>query len=324
MLRRNLALIIALISLPMAIQATDLDHSVAGDSGVEDTLGTSTVKGNSPYLVGGESGENVENSKSNGEDFIFNHGVKEVTTDKVSAKTKIQDMGYTPPGTFEKQENYIDLDKKKLTKEFRKASTGGINLSFIKDRYSYGSNNDIIDRTISTGSKSVKGGTLHIRNDSYIFKTAFLNFHWSVGGGIGFNSGKGFFVDNTRSDAVFKLWEFPLDAGFGLEIPVSTWFKLSGTAGPSVMTLLQDRSDYERGEVGKRKYQFSPGYFASMQFKINLMGFNDDAAYELFTSSEITNLFMNIEIRNESYSHFADPIKVSGTSFGIGFTFEYL
>ncbi len=54
------------------------------------------------------------------------------------------------------------------------------------------------------------------------------------------------------------------------------------------------------------------------------MGFNDEAAYELFTSSEITNLYMNLEIRHESYKNFQDPIEVSGTSFGAGFTFEYL
>ncbi|MBC7429917.1 MAG: hypothetical protein H7336_14985 [Bacteriovorax sp.] len=324
MFRRNLALIIALLMLPLAVHATDLDHAVSGDTDVEDTLATSTVKGNSPYIVEGEPGESVENSKANGTDSIFNHGVKEVSTEKISEKKKLQDVGYTPPGTFEGQANYIDLDKKKLNKDFRKASAGGINLTFIKNDYDYQSTNDIINRTIGMGYKHIKGGALHVRNDSYIFKTAFLNFHWSVGGGMGFNSGRGIFVDGKQSDATFKLWEFPIDAGLGIEIPIANWFKFAGTGGPSVLTLLQDRSDLGRGEAGKRKFQFSPGYFASAQFKINLLGFNDEAAYDLFTTSELTNLFMNIEVRHESYSHFADPVQVSGTSYGIGFTFEYL
>lgn len=324
MLRRNLALFFALIAMPLSIHATDLDHPVSGDTDVENELENIKTPGNSPFIVDGEPTENVDNSKPRGEDVIFNHGVKEVTADKVTAKKKYEDFGYTAPGTFDGQENYIDLDKAKIAKDFRKASTGGINLSFVKNGYDYQSTNDIIQRTIGGGYKSIKGGALYVRNDAFFLKTEFLNLHWSVGSGVSYSSGKGIFVDGSRSDATFNLWEVPVDLGLGAEIPISSWFKASGTAGPSVLTMLQNRSDFERGEDGKRKFQFSPGYFASAQFKINLSGFNDEQAYELFTSSEITNLFMNIEIRHQNYENFKNEIKVSGTSFGIGFTFEYL
>lgn len=321
---RNLAFIIALISLPLAIHATDLDHPVSGDSEVENELESSKSLGNSPFLVEGEPSENVDNSKPKGEDVIFNHGVKEVSEGKITAKKKYEDFGYTSPGTFEGQENYIDLDKAKIAKDLRKGSTGGINLSFIKNDFSYESTNDVINRTIGSGYKSVKGGALYVRNDAFFMKTDYLNFHWSVGSGVSYSSGKGIFIDGTRSDATFNLWEVPLDLGLGLEIPVSSWFKMSGTAGASALAIMQNRSDFGRGEDGKRKYQFSPGYFAVAQFKVNLSGFNDDAAYELFTSSEITNVFMNVEVRHENYEKFQDEIKISGTSFGVGFTFEYL
>jgi hypothetical protein len=33
---------------------------------------------------------------------------------------------------------------------------------------------------------------------------------------------------------------------------------------------------------------------------------------------------MNLEARYQSYQNFQDEIKISGTSLGIGFTFEYL
>lgn len=46
--------------------------------------------------------------------------------------------------------------------------------------------------------------------------------------------------------------------------------------------------------------------------------------YDLFTSSRITNLYLNLEARQQSYESFQDEISISGTSFGIGFTFEYL
>lgn len=323
MLGRNLAFFISLLILTStAYAADDLGHVVSGDTEVEDSLEHSDIKGESAY-VAGESGENVENSKANGPDYIFNHGVKEVS-DKTSVKSKLQDVGYTLPGTFEKQESYYDVDKSVMAKDFRKLSTGGINLTFIKNDYQYQSQNDIINQTIGSGYKHMKGGALHIRHDDYIVRRNLINAYWSLGAGVGYNQGKGIFVDGSRSDATFSLWEVPVDLGVGMEVPLYSWFKVAGTFGPSMMGLLQNRSDFERGEKGKRKFQFSPGYFANAQLKVNLSGFNEETAYDLFTSSQITNLYMNLEARHESYERFQDDISVSGTSFGIGFTFEYL
>lgn len=323
MLGRNLAFLITLALLSAPLHATDLRQNVSEDGNVEDVLGSSTASGNSPFLVEGESSDNVEKSKAQGEDYIFNHGVKEVS-DKVTPKKKYEDFGYTLPGTYEKQENYIELDKLKMAKDFRKASTGGLNISFIKNNFNYQSPNDIINQTVGTGYKSIKGGSIFVRHDTYIFKTAALNGHWSFGAGVGYNSGRGLFVNGTRSDTKISLWEVPIDAGLGLEIPVYTWFKIAGTGGPSALGLMQNRSDIQRGEKGKRKIQYSPGYFANAQVKINLSGFNEETAYDLFTSSQITNLFLNLEVRHQNYANFQDDIKISGTSFGVGFTFEYL
>ena len=324
MFRKNLALIVFLILIPAVVHATDLEHSVSGDSEIESDLENSKVPNNSPYIVNGEPSENVDNNKIEGVDVIFNHGVKEVTNEKVTAKKKYEDFGYTTPGTFSGQENYIDLDKSKIAKDFRRSSTGGVNLSFVKNNYDYQSTDDIIQRTLGEGPKSMKGGALYFRNDSFFLKTDFLNLHWSIGTGVSYSTGKGIFIDGTRSDATFSFWEVPVDLGIGLELQIANWIKAAGTAGPSLQMILQNRSDFERGEKGKRVYQYSPGYFASAQFKINLTNFNDEQAYELFTSSEITNLFLNLEIRHQNFEKFKDDIKISGTSFGLGFTFEYL
>lgn len=326
MLRRNLACLATFLFVASAFaqgNSADLDQHVSGDPEVEDVLGSSSASGNSPYIIDGESASNIENSKPKGEDYIFNHGVKEVSGD-ISPKKQFEDFGYTVPGTFEKQESYIDLDKKKMSRGFSKNSTGGINISFIKNSFDYQSQNDIINQTIGSGYKSVKGGSLLVRHDSYIFKTDFLNGYWALGAGIGYNSGRGVFVDGTRSDTTINLWEAPIDLGLGIEIPLYSWFKISGTGGASALGLLQNRSDFQRGEKGKRKIQYSPGYFANAQFKISLTGFSEETAYDLFASSEITNLFLNLEVRHQNYENFKDDIKISGTSFGIGFTFEYL
>lgn len=322
MLGRNLAFFMSLTILSFNAFA-DLGHSVSGDDEVENSLEKTDIKGDSPYVLGGDSGGNVETAKGGGTDYMFNHGVKEVSDMKTS-KSQYEDIGYTAPGTFDKQENYIDIDKKHLAKDFRKLSAGAMNITFIKNDFDYQSKNDIINRTVGMGYKHIKGGALYFRHDDYIVRRDLINAYWSLGAGVGYNSGKGIFVDGTRSDATFNLWEVPVDLGVGMEVPLYSWFKIAGTGGPSVLGLMQNRSDFQRGEDGKRKFQVSPGYFMNGQMKINLSGFSENMAYDLFTSSEITNLFLNLEVRHQSYSNFQDDIKISGTSFGVGFTFEYL
>jgi hypothetical protein len=312
------------ILLSAAYAANSLDHTVSGDEEIEDVLNSAIIEEDSPFITGGQNKESVDNKKVKGEDFVFPKDKKIVEDAKIDPKKEFEDFGYTLPGTFENSTNFLETDRKKMAKGYRENSNGGINITFLKNSFDYQSPNNVINRTVETGPGSIKGGALYVRHDSAVFKTMVLEGHFSVGVGLGYNAGKGIFVDGTRSDADFKLWEAPVDVGVGLEIPISSWFKIAGTGGGSVMTLLQNRSDFEKGEKGKRKFQFSPGYFVNAQFKINLSGFSEDSSYELFTESQITNLFLNLEGRMQNYSGFKDNISISGSSFGIGFTFEYL
>lgn len=305
-------------------RAADLDQVVSGAE-VEDVLGSMQTAGSSPYLIQ-QPEDGVESTKPDPKaqpDFLFGQNLKEVSV-KDDPRKKYEDYGYTTPGTFEKNENYLELDKSEMASDFRNHSRAGISITFIKDDFSYESKNDIINKTIAEGYKHVKGGTLHLRSDQYFFRSMLLNTFWSVGAGVGYNSGRGVFVNGERSSTTFKLWEVPVDLSLGLEIPIYHWFKISGTAGPSVLGLFQNRNDFSQGEKGRNKSQVSYGQFANAQFKINLSGFSSETAYDLFTESKITNLYMNLEARYQNYANFQDEIKVSGTSFGIGFTFEYL
>lgn len=305
--------------------ASDLDQIVSGGE-VEDVLGNSKAAlEDSPYIIEKGEGEidNLKIKKNAQEDFNFDGNYKEVSA-KDNATNRYRDLGLPPPGTFENQENYIETDKKAMAADFRKHSSGGINLTYIKNDFNYESQNDIINKTISQGYRHVKGGTLFARHDSYIFRTALLNSFWCLGAGLGYSSGRGVFVGGERSNTTFKLWEIPVDLGIGLQIPIYYWFKISGSAGPSVIALMQNRNDFQRGEKGRNKTQVSYGQFANAQFQINLTGMSTEMAYDLFTESKITNLYMNLEARYQNYQNFQDDIKVSGASFGIGFTFEYL
>jgi hypothetical protein len=318
---------IFLIFLSFSIQvmsSEDPAQVVFGDE-VEDVLASKEKETSSEYIINQFEGEVEKNDVKfdHEKEFVLPNTSGEITHEIHESK-KFEDFGYTTPGSLEGKENYLEIDKKQMSYEFRRLSRKGINLTYLDNRNSYESNNDIINQTIGQGAGHVKGGSLLVRSDQYFFHTFLLNGFWSLGSGVGFNSGKGIFVSGERSETTFRLWEIPLDLGLGLEIPIYHWFKVVGVAGPSGLALYQNRSDFKDGEKGKNKIQVSPGQFASAQFKINLSGFSDEYAHELYTSSNITNLLLNIEARYQSYQKFQDPIKVSGTSFGIGFTFEYL
>ncbi len=317
--------IFALITL--SVNASDDLNQIVSGSETEDFFGKIQNEDNtsSPYLIlstedhlAGPKSESIKK-----EDVYLPNSISEQNRPE-SPKQKFQDFGYTPTGSLEGSENYLEIDKKNMSYQFRRISSGGINVTYVKNSYQYDSSNDIINKTIGEGYKHIKGGALHVRGDQYLFHTFLLNGFWSVGLGAGYNSGRGLFVSGERSDATFRLWEVPVDVALGLEIPIYHWFKIVGTAGPSVLGLYQNRSDFKNGEAGKNKTQVSYGTFANGQFKINLSGFSNDLAYDLFTSSRITNLFLNLEVRYQKYQNFQDPIKVSGSSFGVGFTFEYL
>jgi hypothetical protein len=320
-----LCFFIALIFSTAKSFSADLDQVVSGGD-VEDSLGdVKSVQGTDPYIVNSGTGD-VEKAKINPDedtDYNFKKRNSDLTVQN-NEKKQLEDVGYTPLGTFDKSENYLELDKSQMAKNFRNRSSAAFNIAFIKNGYSYESKNDIINRTIGEGYKHIKGGTLHIRSDQYFFRRDYVNTFWSIGAGVGYNSGRALFITGERSDTTFRLWEIPIDAGLGLEVPLYHWFKIAGTAGPSVTALYQNRNDYQRGEKGKNKIQVSYGEFASLQFKFNLTGMSNSLAYDLFSESKITNLLMNLEMRYHNYQNFQDEIKVSGASFGLGFTFEYL
>ncbi|MBP9681592.1 MAG: hypothetical protein KBD76_09320 [Bacteriovorax sp.] len=323
----NLSLLLIIIFSSASWGEGDIGNIVAGGE-VEDVLGKmEEPEVSSAYLQQkNKSPDNLENKvidKNARADFIFQKTHEEITL-KNEVKSELGGVGYTVPGTYEKKENYIDVDKGQMASDFRSHSSGAINFSFIQNNYRYESQNDIINKTISEGYKHVKGGALYLRGDQYFFRRDFVNTFWSLGGGLGFNSGRGLFITGEQSSATIRLWEIPVDLGLGVEIPLYHWFKMAATAGPSVEALYQNRSDYSQGEKGKNKIQVSYGQFANAQFKFNLTGFSSNTAYQLFTESRITNLLLNLEVRYQDYRHFQDPITISGTSFGVGFTFEYL
>jgi len=90
------------------------------------------------------------------------------------------------------------------------------------------------------------------------------------------------------------------------------------------MGLAQSRNDKNNGDPDQHKRQVSYGYFGHAKAQISLSALFHGLAFEGFSQYQMTNMYLNFEARHQSYSNFQDDITIKGTSFGIGFTFEYL
>lgn len=322
MLRRNLALVVSLFTLISNAKAEDFGIYMPDDPNLESVYEKSNPTDEDPYLLGTPVKDYLTGAAALPEEPKLLENQK--LTEEEAKKKELESFNFNVLGTVPESTSYEKIDKKTMVRNFRSHSEGAINLSYIQNGYDYGSKGDIINQTVDTGFHSGKGGTLLLRHDSYMSRARFLNTYWSLGGGIGYSTGRAFFIDGSRSETTINLWEIPLEAGLGFEIPIASWFKIAATGGGGGLVLAQNRSDLGPGEKGKRKFQVSPGYFGSAQFKINLTGFSNNFAYDVFTASDITNISLNFEARHQSYENFQDEITVSGTSFGVGFTFEYL
>jgi hypothetical protein len=307
------------------LHAEDIGQTVQGSTIPKSELDNLSTE-DSPYI---NSGKNliIPTTENDAAPFLSGSSDEETTkqVENMKAKSHYKDIGYTVPGTFEKENNYIEIDKANYTKEMRLHSRSSLGLSYIRDGYTYTSPNNVIERTITYGYKHVQSGFLLFRYESYINKNEFLDFHWSLGSGLSYNYGRGIFAsDGERSETGFQFWEVPMDFGLGANLSFGRFLKISATAGPSVIGLVQNRSDFSKNEKGKNKVQFGFGQFASLQLKMNLHSFAPESSYERFITDEITASYFYLEGRYHSYNKFLDSIEISGASVGAGFSFEFL
>ncbi|WP_127717692.1 hypothetical protein [Halobacteriovorax sp. HLS] len=196
-------------------------------------------------------------------------------------------------------------------------------VDFYMNNFDYSDSRGIYDSTFKSNSGAT-GGSLNLSSDFYISKGA-VNFGVGVGGGLGYATGKGIFSANgTVSDMNFNLYSIPVDFRFLMEIPLGRAVKFTTAAGPSAMVLRQNRSDRDAKEEGKTTTQVGYGYFGEAKLKLNLSYMMPDKGFEYYKFHEVNFMSVDLMMRTQNYSGFADNIEISGISYGIGVTFEFL
>ena len=157
------------------------------------------------------------------------------------------------------------------------------------------------------------------------FHRGFFDLAYGYNLGVGFASGRGVFANSQeKSDARVDLWQAPFDLSATIEMNITRYIKIALSGGPSAMFLMQVRNDRDDGEKGKRRRQIGYGYFGSAKFKISLSEMFEDNAFALLRDSNVSRYYLNLEARTQNLDNFQDEIKITGNSFGLGFSFEFL
>lgn len=280
-----------------------------------------------PDFLMGERGDyqvEVEEEENKLRNFavpdLANHEKKEL-----SEKEQILSTGNDVPFTYENRPTLIEFKNKEIFNKINNKGDSSFSFGYIMDTYEFKDSRNVFKNSYEDATGSKRGGAIHMAFDSYLTR-GFFNLFWGGGFGVGFSEGKGRFASTSteESNVIFKLYYAPVDLRLGLELVPSKYFKVGLAAGPSAMGLFQSRSDKAQNDDEKYRRQVSYGYFGSAKLQISVSSMSKSFAFKNFSQSDVTNMLINFEGRVQSYENFQDDISITGASFGLGVTFEYL
>ncbi len=249
---------------------------------------------------------------------------KEFYVPEPQDRDKALDRGQKISGDKEiPQDHLIQANDRQLFKSTARTQSSSFSFYYVRDDFDVSDGRGIYNQTYVNDTSAVRGGTLMFSWEK-TFLNSWVNLAWGLNAGVGLSQGTGRFVDGTVSDAKFSLWNLPLELGLSLELPVATWFDLYVEAGPGVLGLIQNRSDYERGADGKRRRQIGTGYYAEAKFKLSLSNIFRKTGFSFFSEYGVSNATLDFIARMQDYGNFQDDISITGQSIGVGFTFDYL
>ncbi len=243
---------------------------------------------------------------------------------ELSEKEKILSTGNEVPYTYEDSQELISFKNEKIYEQIYNKAESSFSMSYIMDNYDISDNRGVFQESFVDAPGAQRGGAILLNFDEY-FRRGTLNTFMGFGFGLGYSLGQGIFSSSTsdQSNAEFKLYSIPVDLRLGFDLVTGRLFRLSVAAGPSLMGLWQSRSDLDREDGDKYRRQISYGYFGNAKLQISLSALSSSRAFNMFSISDVTNMFFNLEARFQSYENFQDQLSITGASFGAGFTFEY-
>jgi len=243
--------------------------------------------------------------------------------DQLLPTNEILHPGVPTAGTMSNLDNILTTNDAEDFKLRINSGTRSFSFYYLKDNFTYQNDRGIYEKTFRARTGAQEGGSLHFAMDGY-FNRRYVDLFWNLDTGFGYNQDKGVFVTGVQSDTTFKLWTLPVDAGLGLSIPIGRWIKLTAAGGGSALGLYQSRNDRDPQDDDKEVRQIGFGYYAQAKMQISLSSLMSRQAFEMFKDYSVTNTLLDVVIRSQNYTKFSEEITISGTSYGLGFSFEYL
>ncbi len=310
---KKISCVLLFLSFTLFAETGQLLPGFAGD------LKFSKQTTDSPHLPGGSAPIKLKKDKSNS--FSLPGG-GEVPT--FGDEVDITGQRLATEGAQPK--SVITIKRKDILKKVRDKGETTLGFNYLYDTFSYSDSLNVFETVFDgdhTGSH--RFGMLQF-SASRFFNRKVFDLYWKVNLGVGYNRGKGRFVKGEIADMHFQLWSIPLDLMVGIDFPLGWSSVMLGVAaGPSIMGLIQSRDDFGSDESGRRKRQFSFGYTYQLKASIDMASFFPNVAYALFDNYSVSRCYINLIARGQGYSGFQDSdISISGISFGLGLTLEYL
>ncbi len=252
---------------------------------------------------------------------------------RIEDKSKRNLKGVTLPGDYSNYPQYLEFKNDQILKEYEYDSKERLTVGIIYDTYQYKNSANTFNRVYRDSPKSDVYGILNIGYDYLMINE---NFKFLVGGGFGFgyNGGKGVFEGESLEESSsisestqISLYTVPLDLRLTLEFPLTRYFGLAVTGGPSVVFIQEHRNDKVEGEAERDRRQFGFGYFATGIFKIHLGYIYKDLGFKYLSSEDVSRFTMNVFARNQYYEfpkNESKDISIEGTSVGLGFSYDFI
>lgn len=225
--------------------------------------------------------------------------------------------------------SYMEYSDSDLVKDSYQISKSEISFSYLYDTFDYKDKDGIYNKTFKNKDKdahALQSGYI-VGSYKHFFQRNIVSSFFQLNGAISYNKGRGLFATppNDPSRTVFTLWLFPIDLNLGARFNMGRSVSLTLQGGPTIVPIWQNRSDREDGEDGKDVKQVGYGYNASASLDLSLFNMFPNLGRSLKGASDIKNMSVNILARTMGVSGFKkEDFEISGASFGLGFSFEYL
>lgn len=239
----------------------------------------------------------------------------------------INNSNITTP-SYKSVNSYKTVSNNEIIDGIQDKWTSGFGFAYFKDTYQYDDRNGIFDATFKDGVDNSTYGTFMFQFKQKIGSIFFTK----VNMGFGYSRGKGFFIPDgaelttpEASSTEVKLYSVPLELGLGVKGNFSRYLNLALSGGGGVMGLWQHRDDRKQDADDKNIRQVGYGYFGQASLGLSLSSMSSQLGVDLLSDFQVTNFNLEFITRIQNYSNFKNTdVVISGTSYGIGLSFEYL